>query len=72
MSVELKVPSLGESITEAVVGRWLKNVGDHVDSTSGTGARPPRTEASWWPTTSLATFGSRAVGPGLHLDCMRL
>jgi 2-oxoglutarate dehydrogenase E2 component (dihydrolipoamide succinyltransferase) len=31
MSVELKVPSLGESITEAIVGRWLKNVGDHVE-----------------------------------------
>ena len=28
MSVELKVPQLGESITEAVVGKWHKNVGD--------------------------------------------
>lgn len=27
---ELVVPPLGESITEAVVGRWLKNVGDMV------------------------------------------
>jgi 2-oxoglutarate dehydrogenase E2 component (dihydrolipoamide succinyltransferase) len=30
MSVELKVPQLGESITEAVVGKWNKNVGDAV------------------------------------------
>jgi pyruvate/2-oxoglutarate dehydrogenase complex dihydrolipoamide acyltransferase (E2) component len=27
---ELVVPQLGESITEAVIGRWLKNVGDAV------------------------------------------
>jgi 2-oxoglutarate dehydrogenase E2 component (dihydrolipoamide succinyltransferase) len=30
MSVELKVPALGESITEAVVGKWHKKVGDPV------------------------------------------
>jgi len=29
---DLRVPPLGESITEAVVGRWLKNVGDAVAS----------------------------------------
>ena len=28
MSVELKVPQLGESITEAVVGTWHKKVGE--------------------------------------------
>ncbi|MEW6431577.1 MAG: 2-oxoglutarate dehydrogenase complex dihydrolipoyllysine-residue succinyltransferase [Myxococcota bacterium] len=30
MSVELKVPTLGESITEAIVGKWHKKVGDAV------------------------------------------
>ena len=30
MSAELRVPQLGESITEAVVGKWNKNVGDSV------------------------------------------
>lgn len=30
MTVELKVPSFGESITEVVVGPWLKSVGDQV------------------------------------------
>ena len=30
MSVELKVPQLGESITEAVVGKWHKKPGDAV------------------------------------------
>src|SRR6185503_17863800 len=30
MAVELKVPPLGESITEAVVGKWNKKKGDAV------------------------------------------
>ena len=28
MSIELKVPTLGESITEATVSKWLKKVGE--------------------------------------------
>ena len=31
MAVELKVPSFGESITEALVARWLKKEGDRVE-----------------------------------------
>ena len=30
MATEIKVPSLGESVTEATVAKWLKNVGDAV------------------------------------------
>ncbi|TXH43346.1 MAG: 2-oxoglutarate dehydrogenase, E2 component, dihydrolipoamide succinyltransferase [Actinobacteria bacterium] len=30
MSVEVKLPALGESVTEGTVTRWLKNVGDTV------------------------------------------
>src|SRR5689334_667333 len=30
MAIELVVPKLGESITEAVVAKWLKQVGDAV------------------------------------------
>src|SRR6266516_1184758 len=30
MAIELVVPKLGESITEAVIAKWLKNVGDAV------------------------------------------
>ena len=30
MAVELKIPSVGESITEVEVGEWVKNVGDQV------------------------------------------
>jgi 2-oxoglutarate dehydrogenase E2 component (dihydrolipoamide succinyltransferase) len=30
MSIEIKVPAMGESVTEATVGRWLKKKGDAV------------------------------------------
>ncbi|MCW5630314.1 MAG: dihydrolipoamide succinyltransferase, partial [Rhodoferax sp.] len=30
MSTEVKVPTLGESVTEATVGEWLKQPGDAV------------------------------------------
>jgi len=32
MSVEIKVPTLGESVSEATVARWFKQVGDQVDA----------------------------------------
>ena len=30
MAVEVKVPTLGESVTEATIGEWLKQPGDPV------------------------------------------
>ena len=30
MAIEIRVPSLGESISEATVGQWLKQQGDQV------------------------------------------
>jgi 2-oxoglutarate dehydrogenase E2 component (dihydrolipoamide succinyltransferase) len=30
MSIQIKVPTLGESVTEATIARWLKNEGDSV------------------------------------------
>ncbi len=30
MSQEIKVPTLGESVTEATIGQWFKKVGDQV------------------------------------------
>ena len=30
MATEIRVPTLGESITEAIVGKWFKNAGDAV------------------------------------------
>ena len=47
MAVEIRVPTLGESVAEATVGRWLKAVGDSVaadepvaEPETGTGADP--------------------------------
>jgi len=30
MALEIRVPTLGESVVEATVGKWLKQIGDHV------------------------------------------
>ena len=32
MTIEIKVPTLGESVTEAEVAKWFKNVGDAVEA----------------------------------------
>ena len=32
MAIELKVPEVGESITEVMIGVWKKNVGDPVST----------------------------------------
>ena len=32
MATEVKVPTLGESITEATLGQWLKKPGDAVEA----------------------------------------
>ena len=32
MSKKITVPTLGESVTEATVSKWLKSVGEEVDS----------------------------------------
>ena len=34
--IELKVPTLGESVTEATVGTWFKKAGDKVAAVSYT------------------------------------
>jgi 2-oxoglutarate dehydrogenase E2 component (dihydrolipoamide succinyltransferase) len=32
MSTDIKVPALGESVTEATIGQWFKKVGDSIDA----------------------------------------
>mgnify|MGYP000968429066 CR=1 FL=1 len=31
MPTEIKMPQLGESVTEGTIGRWLKRPGEHVE-----------------------------------------
>ena len=38
MATEIKVPTLGESITEATIGEWLKKPGEAVKSESKFGS----------------------------------
>ena len=35
MPVEIKVPSAGESVTEAILARWLKKDGEYVKADGG-------------------------------------
>ena len=43
MSTEVKVPTLGESVTEATIGEWLKQPGDAVAADEPiASARPSR------------------------------
>ncbi len=35
MPIELRVPEIGESITEVTVGKWHKGVGEHVEKDEG-------------------------------------
>ena len=32
MSTEIRVPTLGESVTEATIGQWFKKIGDTVNA----------------------------------------
>src|SRR5882724_7176686 len=59
---EIRVPTLGESVTEATIGRWFKKDGDTVavgallgqinDGAAGAAARPAQTPAK--PTAQAA------------------
>ena len=31
MTYPIQLPHVGESVTEAVIGKWLVGIGDHVD-----------------------------------------
>ena len=31
MTIQIILPHVGESVTEAVIGKWLKSPGDHVE-----------------------------------------
>ena len=37
MSIEVRVPELGESVVSAVVASWLKHEGDSVNAGGGAG-----------------------------------
>ena len=53
MGVEVKVPALGESITEATLGEWLKQPGDAVADIAGLGRGRDRGRRSAAPLRCL-------------------
>ena len=34
MAFEVQLPHVGESVTEAVIGKWLKSPGDVIENTT--------------------------------------
>ena len=62
MAIEIRVPTLGESITEATVGKWFKKAGE-----SGAGRRA----AGGAGDRQGDARGQRAESGGLERDCRR-
>src|SRR5271165_1345572 len=58
MAIEIRVPTLGESITEATVGKWFKKAGDPVQ------ADEPLVELE----TDKVTLEVNAPAPGVLAD----
>ena len=68
MSTEVKVPTLGESVTEATIGEWLKKPGDAValdDDQSHGGDYPRGAKRPQRPHQRPASACSCALLPGL-------
>jgi len=61
MTIELRVPEVGESITEVTIGDWLKNVGDIVDRDEPGGGG-----FSGTPGTPSCRRATRCEAPGRH------
>ena len=47
MPIDVVVPAIGESIQEAFIGRWLKNVGDRVEAGQSRVPAPPARIPAW-------------------------
>ena len=64
MGIEVKVPTLGESITEATLGQWLKQPGDAVAADEPIASLETDKVAVEVPAPSAGTMGAHAVGAG--------
>ena len=58
MAVDIKVPSVGESITEGSIARWLKKDGDYVRRTSRSSSWRPRRPRRKCPPRRAASCAS--------------
>ncbi|HUO91898.1 MAG TPA: 2-oxoglutarate dehydrogenase complex dihydrolipoyllysine-residue succinyltransferase [Rhizomicrobium sp.] len=64
MSIEIKVPAMGESVTEATVGRWFKKVGDAIARDEPLVELETDKVTVEVPSPSAGTLESIAVEPG--------
>ena len=64
MGIEVKVPTLGESITEATLGAWLKQPGDAVAADEPIASLETDKVAVEVPAPAAGTMGAHAVGAG--------
>ncbi len=64
MSIEVKVPVLGESITEATLGEWLKQPGDPVKADEPIASLETDKVAIEVPAPSAGIMGAQAVAVG--------
>src|SRR5579875_3407473 len=64
MATEVKVPTLGESITEATLGQWLKNPGDPVKGDEPIASLETDKVAVEVPSPVAGTMGEQLVKVG--------
>jgi 2-oxoglutarate dehydrogenase E2 component (dihydrolipoamide succinyltransferase) len=68
MSVEIKVPALGESITEATIGEWLKQPGDPVAADEPVASLETDKVSVEVPAPAAGVMGAHAVQPGATVE----
>ncbi|QHL90773.1 2-oxoglutarate dehydrogenase complex dihydrolipoyllysine-residue succinyltransferase [Sphingomonas changnyeongensis] len=64
MSVEIKVPTLGESITEATIGEWLKKPGEAVKADEPVASLETDKVSVEVPAPADGVMGAHAAQPG--------
>jgi 2-oxoglutarate dehydrogenase E2 component (dihydrolipoamide succinyltransferase) len=64
MGIEVKVPALGESITEATLGAWLKKPGDSVAADEPVASLETDKVSVDVPSPVAGVFGEALVAEG--------
>ncbi|MFL6862796.1 MAG: 2-oxoglutarate dehydrogenase complex dihydrolipoyllysine-residue succinyltransferase [Allosphingosinicella sp.] len=68
MATEVKVPTLGESITEATLGQWLKQPGDPVKADEPIASLETDKVAVEVPSPVAGTMGEQLVAAGANVE----
>ena len=66
MSQDVKVPTLGESITEATIGEWLKQPGDRVEMDEPIASLETDKVAVEVPSPLAGTIGIQCLADDRH------